>query len=89
MLYVDIEAAAAVLLALSLLDNSRDLSIKPQGRGLLPNCFSQALSVAAGCVFLAVPPPALLLVGVFSIAPQTEMWINGPSLAPLERVPLM
>ena len=51
--------------------------------GHLPSYCSQVLSVAAGHVFLAVPPSALLLVGVLSVALQIGMWVNGPPLAPL------
>lgn len=61
-----------------------NLSLKPQGweGGLLPTFCSQDVSVAAGYVFLVVPPPALLLVGVLSLALQIEMWVNGPPQLP-------
>ena len=80
MLFVDTEGSA-VLPALSLLGHSRDLSLKPQGWGeLLPNSCLQALSVASGCVLLAVSPLALLLVGVLcnpSIPCRLEYGLMG------------
>ena len=76
-------AGSTVLLAVSLLSHSRDLFVKPQEWGLLPNCCSQFPSVAAGCVFLLVPTPALLLIGVLSVALQIGMWGSVPPQAPL------
>ena len=44
------------------------ISQKPQEQWLLHNCFYKALSVATGCVLLAVPPQAWLLAAELSAA---------------------
>ena len=79
----NIRASSIVLPAHSLLGHSKDLSLKPWGGGLLSTCCPQALSVAAEYVFLVVSPPALLLVGVLSVALQIGMCVNGLSRAPM------
>ena len=84
MFSVDLGAGVAVLPVLSLLCHSWESLSKASGMGggLLPTFCSQDVSVAAGYVFLVVPPPALLLVGVLSLALQIEMWVNGPPQLP-------